>query len=177
MARTTAMSLVSLTVPLLLASLVSTAAPALAQVKPAAAMSPTSADIDRDVWTAISASVVSADIGAMGKTYHPAAVLVSNAGTKPIAQVLEGWGKDMVTAKKDGIRATVELRFSKRQDDATTAFEVGIFKYTTTDRAGVSKSAYTQFEALLIKTNGKWQNLMERQRDPSTGAAFDALPH
>lgn len=82
-------------------------------------VSPTSAEIDAQVWSPIAASVVAGDIVAMGRTYHPAAVLVSATGTKPIATTLEGWGNDMVVAKKDGVRATVELRFDKRQDDAT----------------------------------------------------------
>lgn len=57
--------------------------------------SPTSAEIDAQVWSAVAASVVAGDIVAMGRTYHPAAVLVSNTGTKPIATTLADWGKDM----------------------------------------------------------------------------------
>ena len=76
----------------------------------------------------MAASVANDDIVAMGRVYHPAAVLVTTAGTKPIAAALDGWGKDIVTAKKNGVRATVEFRFSSRRDDATTAFETGIFK-------------------------------------------------
>ena len=139
--------------------------------------SPTSAEIDTQVWSAVAASVVAGDIVAMGRTYHPAAVLVSNTGTKPIATTLEGWGKDMVVAKKDGVRATVELRFDKRQDDATTAFETGAFNYTTTDRAGKRTPSYRRMEALLVKTNGRWQIMMERQLDAITEAAWNQLPH
>ena len=143
----------------------------------AVAVSPTSAEIDAQVWAAGAASVVNADIVAMGRTYHPAAVLVTNGGTRPIAAALDGWGKDMVVARKDGVRARVELRFDKRQDDATTAFEAGAFKYTTTDRAGKSTSSYTRLEALLVKTNGRWQTVMERQLDPITEEAWNQLPH
>ncbi|MSR01500.1 MAG: nuclear transport factor 2 family protein [Gemmatimonadetes bacterium] len=139
--------------------------------------SPTSAEIDAQVWSAVAASVVAGDIVAMGRTYHPAAVLVSNTGTKPIATTLADWGKDMVTAKKDGVRATVELRFDKRQDDATTAFEIGAFKYTTTDRAGKQTPSIRRMETLLVKTNGRWQIVMERQLDAITEAAWNQLPH
>ncbi len=143
----------------------------------AARPSPTTAEIDTQVWAAVRASVVAGDIVAMGRTYHPAAVLVSTSGTKPIATTLADWGKDMVTAKKDGVRATVELRFDTRQDDATTAFEVGAFKYTTTDRAGKQTPSYRGMEALLVKTNGRWQIMMERQLDAITEAAWGQLPH
>ena len=57
-------------------------------------------EIDRDVWAPVSASVANDDIVAMGRVYHPAAVLVTKAGTKPIAAALDGWGKDIVAAKK-----------------------------------------------------------------------------
>ncbi|MCC7323521.1 MAG: hypothetical protein IT358_06815, partial [Gemmatimonadaceae bacterium] len=83
----------------------------------AVAQNPTSAAINADVWTPLAASVVNDDIAAMGRTYHPDAVLVSNDGTRSIASALAGWGKDMVANKAKGTHATVEFRFTKRQDD------------------------------------------------------------
>jgi len=136
---------------------------------------PTTAAIDADVWTPVSASVANDDIAAMGRTYHPEAVLVTADATRPISQALAGWGKDMVTNKAKGTKATVALRFGKRQDDATTAFESGIFKYTVTDRAGASKPSYRRFESLLVKSNGKWRVLMEHQLDAVTETAWNAL--
>ena len=170
MARTALVSLLALSLPLTLGGV------ALHRAH-TPAPSPTSAEIDAQVWQAIATSVVNADIVAMAKTYHPAAVLVSNGGTKPVSAALDGWGKDMVVAKKNGVHATVELRFGKRQDDATTAFEVGAFKYTTTDKAGKATPSYRRMEALLVKTNGRWQTLMEHQLDPITEAAWNQLPH
>ena len=105
---------------------------------PAGAAGPSSTDIDRQVWQAVAKSVVDDDIVAMSRVYHPAAVLVSKDGTTPIAAALDRWGRDMVTAKKNGVKASVEFRFTTRQDDATTAFEAGAFRYATTDKAGVS---------------------------------------
>lgn len=138
--------------------------------------SPTSAAIDADVWAPVAASVVNDDIAAMGRVYHPAAVLVTATRTQPIAQVLTGWGEDMVANKARGLRATVAFRFAKRQDDAETAFEAGMFKYTVTDRSGVSTPTYTRMEALLVKRQGKWRILMERQLEAVTEAAWNALP-
>ena len=142
----------------------------------ALAPSPTSAAIDADVWTPIAASVVNDDIAAMGRTYHPDAVLVSNGGTRSIASALAGWGKDMIANKAKGTRATVEFRFTKRQDDAETAFEAGVFKYTVTDKAGVSTPSYRRLEALLVKRQGKWRIVMERQLEAVTEATWDAIP-
>ena len=143
----------------------------------ASAQSPSSASIDADVWAPIAASVVNDDIAAMGRTYHPDAVLVSSTGTRSIASALAGWGKDMVANKAKGIRATVEFRFTKRQDDAETAFETGGFKYTVTDTAGVSTPSYRRLEALLVKREGKWRIVMERQLEAVTEATWNAMPH
>ncbi len=143
----------------------------------AVAPSPTSAAIDADVWTPIAASVVNDDIAAMARTYHPDAVLVSTNGTRSIATALAGWGKDMVANKAKGTRATVEFRFTKRQDDTETAFETGVFKYTVIDKAGVSKPSYRRLEALLVKRQGKWRIVMERQLDAVTEATWNAIPH
>jgi ketosteroid isomerase-like protein len=172
----TAIVALSLSLPLGVASLGAPRAAQPARSPAVVASSPASADIDGDVSVPVTASVANDDIVAMGRVYHPAAVLVTKAGTKPIAAALDGWGKDIVVAKKNGVRATVEFRFSSRRDDATTAFETGIFKYTTTDRAGVSKPGYTQMEALLVKHDGKWRLVMERQLESTTEAAWNALP-
>jgi hypothetical protein len=89
---------------------------------------------------------------------------------------LAGWGRDMVTNKAKGTKATVEFRFSNRLDGATTAFESGIFNYTTTDSAGVAKPGLYPFEELLVKKDGHWQILMERQFAAATQADWDKLP-
>ncbi len=144
---------------------------------PVLALAQSSAEIDRQVWQAVARSVVDHDIVAMGRVYHPAAVLVSLKGTTPISAALERWGRDMVTAKAKGDRASVEFRFTTRQDDATTAFEAGAFRYATTDKAGVSTPGYVRFEALLVKGAGGWQMVMERQLDAITEREWNALPH
>ena len=144
---------------------------------PAVAAGPSTADIDRQVWQAVAKSVVDDDIVAMGRVYHPTAVLVSKDGTTPIAAALDRWGRDMVTARKKGLKASVEFRFTTRQDDATTAFESGAFRYATTDQAGVTTPGYVRFEALLVKGAGGWQIVMERQLEAITESAWNALPH
>ena len=134
-----------------------------------------SAEIDRDVWSVFVATVAADDIVGMGRAYFPDAVLVSPKGTRPIKATLEGWGRDMVAAKARGAKATVEFRFSRRQDDSTTAFEAGIFKYTVIAKSGASTPKFYPFEELLVKTDGKWRVLMERQFDLVTEDAWDKL--
>lgn len=145
----------------------------------ATAQSPAAAstrEIDRDIWAFLVATVANDDIIGMGRAYFPEAVLVMPSATLPIKVALEGWGRDMVAARAKGARATVELRFSRRQDDSTTAFEVGIFKYTVISKDGVRTPAYFPFEELLVKTNGKWRVLMEHQFPAVTQEEWNKLP-
>ena len=133
-------------------------------------------EIDRDIWSVFVATVAADDIVGMGRAYFPDAVLVSPKGTRPIKDALEVWGRDMVAAKARGDKATVAFRFSRRQDDSTTAFEAGIFKYTVIAKSGESTPKFYAFEALMVKTNGKWRVRMERQFALVTQDAWDKLP-
>ena len=140
------------------------------------AVAPSSREIDLQVWSVFVATVAADDIVGMGNVYFPDAVLVTPRATRPIKEALDGWGRDMVTAKAKGNRATVEFRFSRRQDDASSAFEAGIFKYTVIEKSGASSPKFYPFEQLLAKTNGKWRILMERQFAEVTQDAWDKLP-
>ena len=82
----------------------------------------------------------------------------------------------MLPAKAKGDRATEEFRFSRRQHDAATAFESGIFKYTVIDKGGVKTPKYYPFEQLLVKSDGKWRIAMERQFAEVTAGEWDKLP-
>ncbi len=135
-----------------------------------------SADIDREVWTVIVDTVAKDDIVRMGGVYTPEAVIVSPNSTQAIKAALDRWGRDMVTNKAKGTRAAVEFRFSKRIDNATTAFETGIFNYGTTDKDGVRTGGYYPFEELLVKTDGHWRIVMERQFAGVTEADWNKLP-
>ncbi len=146
-----------------------------AQSAAPSARSASSDAIDKELWSVIAATVVNADIAGMARTYHPDAVVVTPAETQPIGSQIAKWGKDMADAKIRGDKATVEFRFIRRQDDATTAFETGLFKYTVTDRAGKSVSSYVQFESLLERSTGKWRTLMERQLAAVTIDAWERL--
>lgn len=121
--------------------------------------------IDADVWSVVSATVAAGDVVGMGNTYHPDAVLVNSRGTASIAKTLIRWGEGMAKAKREGTHSTVAFRFTMRQDGPDTAFESGIFALTEITAAGLSTTRYIPFEALLVKHNGKWRIVMERQFD------------
>ena len=135
----------------------------------------TAGDIDQDVWSVVSKTVVEADIEGMAATYHPDAVFVAGSGTVSIAEQLAKWGRDMEEARVAGTSATVSFRFTSRQDDDATAFETGMFKYTVTAPSGEETSYRVPFEVLLVKQRGKWLILMERQLGSADEAAWAAL--
>lgn len=134
------------------------------------------ADIDREIWMVLVESVKNDNIAQMASAYASNAVLVAPNSTRAMRDALAGWGRDMVTNKAKGTTARVEFRFSRRLDGAATAFESGIFNYTTIDSAGVAKPGLYPFEELLVKQDGRWQILMERQFAAATQADWDKLP-
>ena len=141
-----------------------------------ASVAASTVEIDREIWTALVESVKTDNITQMAGTYAPDAVLVTPVTTKAMRDALAGWGRDMVTNKAKGTTARVEFRFSRRLDGATTAFEAGLFNYTTIDSAGVAKPGIYPFEELLVKQDGHWRILMERQFAAATQADWDTLP-
>jgi len=161
----TALAVISLTLP----------AAATAQSSAPAGAASSSAAIDQQVWSAISASVVDQDIDAMAATYHPDAVVVTPGATVPARTQLPRWGKDMETAKARGETATVEFRFTTRLDNAETAFETGMFKYSVIDSAGKATSYHIPMEALLVRVNGRWVVVMEHQFAAATPQEWEAL--
>ena len=120
-------------------------------------------------------TVVDSDIGKMASAYHPDAVLVFPSFTVSAGDQLAEWGRDMVEMEKLGTTATVDFRFTRRQDDEFTAFESGMFKYATADASGAEASYHVPFEALLVKKEGRWLILMERQLERADEAAWAAL--
>ncbi len=135
----------------------------------------TGPQIDHDTWSAISLAVKNADIKAMALTYHPDAVLVTDNQTRPISEALENWGEGMKKAKENGAKARVAFRFSSRQDDDSSAFDRGIFKYTSMDSSGIETHILMHFESLLIKKDDRWLYVLERQREVTDEAAWSAL--
>lgn len=132
-------------------------------------------EIDATIWNVISATVAAGDLEGMAATYHEDAVLVSSKGTVAIAEQLVKWGEGMERARVEGRSAVVSFRFTGRQDDQATAFERGIFRYAETDADGVEQPTFIPFEALLVKKDGRWLIVMERQHEATDKSAWGEL--
>ena len=134
-----------------------------------------SSEIDDQVWSVLAAAVAANDRDGMAATYHPDAVLVSGEGTKAVARQPEAWGDGMEKIRAEGRSASVAFRFSSRQADAATAFECGMFRYAETTADGVEEPSFVPFEALLVKKDGRWLMVMERQFEAAGRVAWDKM--
>lgn len=142
---------------------------------PSAAEAQTAAELDA-FWDEMARTVEDGDFEGYSALYHPDAVLVSlgSETSYPIAQALAGWEQGFVATKTGDARAAVELRFTRRLHDETTAHETGIFRYTFQPRDGAETVAMLHFEGLLVKKDAGWLLLMEFQQEPATDAEWEA---
>ena len=71
--------------------------------------------------------------------------------------------------------ASVHFTFSEWALGETTAHLTGIFLYTWGMLNEPSQEAYIHFEALLTRSNEKWQRLMEYQKALATKEEWGKL--
>jgi ketosteroid isomerase-like protein len=128
-------------------------------------------------WAEVSRSVKEGDFPAYEATCHDDAVLVAGTSKKayPLSQALVRWKKEFDATKAGDMTASVEFRWNQRLGDDTTAHETGIFLYKATRPDGTKVADYVEFQALLLKRNGKWLITMEYQKSLTTKEAFEAL--
>jgi len=134
----------------------------------------TAAELDA-FWAEISRTVTEGDFEGYAATYHPDAILVSGSGktSYPIATALKGWEQGFIDTAAGTMKASVEFRFTVRQNDETTAHETGIFHYTANPEEGEASEQFLHFEALLAKKDG-WKMMMEYQKSPATREEWEA---
>ncbi|MFT5755959.1 MAG: hypothetical protein ACI9LM_000671 [Alteromonadaceae bacterium] len=120
-------------------------------------------------------TVQEVDFQRMGSTYHGDAVMVTSKKSTPIKAVLKRWKKEGEQLQSEGGFARVKFRFLKRIVNETTAFESGIYRYSTIDKLGAETVFYMYFEDLNIKKDGKWLTLMEHQTKTATEKEWSDL--
>ncbi|MDO3694789.1 nuclear transport factor 2 family protein [Wenyingzhuangia sp. chi5] len=127
-------------------------------------------------WTELSRTVREGDFEGYQAAYHPDAVLVIKQNRSiSITEALDNWKQGFIDTKLGKKNDKVEFRLSKRIGSKTTAFETGIFYFTSTDSHGNPTEDYIHFEMLLVKRNEKWYALMENQKSEATKEEWKAL--
>ena len=72
---------------------------------------------------------------------------------------------------ENGIKRTIDLRFTERIANSKKAIDVGIFKTTRISSDGSSQSFYGRFFVILQNENGTWKILADT--DSSEGGTID----
>ena len=128
-------------------------------------------------WDKIKNTISSGDFRSFKSVYHRDAVLVNGISNKsyPIKKAFGGWKQGFMDTKAGLLDANLELKFSRRIFDSSTAHETGIFVYSYTDPEGNQKQDYIHFQALLLKGGGGWKIMMEYQKSKATREEWEAL--
>lgn len=129
-------------------------------------------------WADLAEAAKEGNFEGMKSLYHQDAVVVKPDTTFAVSRAFKVRWKKEILEVKNGKRAnTLAFRFSKRIGDNNTAFEKGIYHYTSVDTAtgNVIGDAYIHFETLLVKVNDRWVTLMEYQQEEATETEWNAL--
>ena len=129
-----------------------------------------SSEIDEEVWMPIIQSVSQSDYDLHVQCYHESCVVVKEFDGKSIGvvdylkDVKAGFEED----KKRPNSTYLKMRFDQRINNESNAFETGVFLFSTLGDDGERITRYIQFEMLLTKESGRWQVLMENQKNQVT---------
>ena len=128
-------------------------------------------------WAEVSRTVGEGDFAGYAATIHEDGVLVMAArkASQPLSAALKRWKTEFDQTKRGSMKAGVDFRFSQRWGDATTAHEVGMFRYTQKVDDQEEKVEYIHLRALLVKKGGKWLTVMENQSSRGTKEEWDKL--
>jgi len=155
---------------------------------PFAAMSDNHADKKAELdayWKQVSQTVQTGDAAGYQALYHSDAVVVTGralgdggpGSTSLISDMIKKWQAGFDKTKAGEINANVIFRFSDTAVGSGSAHQTGVFHYftvnnTTRDRYDV----YVNFDALLVKKDGKWLMVMEHQKSLSSRDEFITIP-
>jgi hypothetical protein len=128
-------------------------------------------------WVEAERQVSEGDFVAYAASFHKEAILVNgiNSSSIPIQTALNGWKQGFEDTKNGHMSASVHFTFSEWALGETTAHLTGIFLYTWGMLNEPSQEAYIHFEALLTRSNEKWQILMEYQKALATKEEWEKL--
>lgn len=127
-------------------------------------------------WAEVSRTVKEGDFEGYAATCHEDGVLVSGKKetSYALSEALAGWKKEFDATKEGELKASVGFRFSRRWGSATTAHEIGMFRYASQAGDEEERVAFIHLEALLVKKDG-WKVLMEFQKEEGTQEEWAGL--
>ena len=128
-------------------------------------------------WDIIKTTVSKGDFRSFKSVYHRDAILVNEISKKsyPIKDAFAGWKQGFEDTRSGKISAHLDVKFSQRLADKTTAHETGIFHYYTIDNKEKQNGTYVHFESLWVKKDNKWFMMMEYQKSKTDKAEWDEI--
>ncbi|NVK86425.1 MAG: nuclear transport factor 2 family protein [Cytophagia bacterium] len=129
-------------------------------------------------WQELARTAKEGDLEGMQALYHEDAVLVKPDTTIYVGDAFKYRWKKEILEVRDGKRTnSLAFRFSKRVGNDITAFEKGIYHYTSVENATgkVLGDSYIHFETLLVKVKGNWVATMEYQQGEAEIGEWEAL--
>lgn len=128
-------------------------------------------------WVDAERQVKEGDFEAYAASFHAEAVLVNGIGDQsyPIQRALAGWQQGFEDTKAGKMEVEVEFRFSEQIHGENTAHDTGIFRYAWQNEGEEVQEVFIHFEALLTKSSGEWQMLMEYQKSMASAEEWNAL--
>ena len=128
-------------------------------------------------WTEAERQVKEGDFEAYTASFHHDAILVNGISKNsiPIKEALNGWEKGFEDTKLGQMKASVEFRFSESILGTSSAYQKGIFFYTSERTEQSPVSVFIHFEVLLTKSNDIWKILMEYQKEYATHEDWNRL--
>ena len=128
-------------------------------------------------WIEAERQVREGDFEAYSNSFHPNAILVNGISKNsiPIKEALDRWEKGFEDTRQKKMKASVEFRFSETLLGTASAYQKGIFHYTSEYIGQSQVSVFIHFEVLLTKSNGIWEILMEYQKDYATIEDWNSL--
>ena len=128
-------------------------------------------------WKKLKENISACDFDSFKSVYHQDAIMVNGISKKtyPIKQAFEGWEQGFDDTKSGIIRANLDVQFSHRLYDKSSAHEIGIFHNSTVNKYEKRNDSYIHFESLWVKKDNKWLIMMEYQISRSNKEEWDEL--
>ena len=126
-------------------------------------------------WRAMEQTVVDGEFEKYAAAYHPDAILVSGFSNNSylIGKAFQRWEQWFDDTKAGKVKAGVQFIWTDRKVSENTAYETGLFNYFSTDKNGEPQHFIAHIEALLVKKQGKWLMMMEKQTKKASQQEWD----
>ncbi len=128
-------------------------------------------------WIEAERQVKEGDFEAYSSSFHHDAILVNGISKNsiPIKEALDGWEKGFEDTRLGQMKASVEFRFSETILGTSSAYQKGIFFYTSEYAEQSPVSVFIHFEVLLTRSNDIWKILMEYQKEYASHEDWNGL--